>query len=161
MPKRPGPPKRPARRSHFPEVGHVCSPTVQILNHVLRSLSDNVNANSATMNNCHLPREEPNDGKPFFGAKVITGDTELVRGWDLLTHGGFLTYPHHDPCGLATYVTLRSGTKIWGFLDTVGSSSTSRESLLADWDNMARRTMSVGVPNAPLGTVVLRRGDTL
>jgi hypothetical protein len=35
------------------------------------------------------------------------------QAWELHTHGGFLTYPHHDASGLCTYVFTRSGIKIW------------------------------------------------
>ncbi|KAI9452333.1 hypothetical protein HD554DRAFT_2043720 [Boletus coccyginus] len=127
----------------------------------LRPLSDNVNARSATMNDCHLPRKGGNANKNLHGVQVITGDSEKIRGWDLLTHGMFLTYSHHDACGLATYMTVRSGVKIWAIADTTKSTSSSRESLFAEWDKMFMRTMDMKVPNVSLGTVVIRVGDTL
>ena len=33
--------------------------------------------------------------------------------WDLLTHGGFHTWPHHDASGMATWILMRTGCKIW------------------------------------------------
>jgi len=36
--------------------------------------------------------------------------------WDLFTHPGFLTYPHQDAAGFATYALIRTGCKIWCIL---------------------------------------------
>lgn len=113
------------------------------------------------MNDCYLPRTGRDAAKNLIGVQAVSGDSEKIRGWDLMTHGGFLTYPHHDARGMATYVTVRSGKKIWGYLDTVGSASASRESLFAEWDKIFVGNVELKVPNVPLGTVVLGRGDTL
>lgn len=37
-----------------------------------------------------------------------------LNEWKLLSSAGFVTFPHHDAGGLATYVTMRTGMKIWG-----------------------------------------------
>lgn len=37
-----------------------------------------------------------------------------LNEWKLLTSAGFFTFPHHDAGGLATYVSVKSGMKIWG-----------------------------------------------
>ena len=39
------------------------------------------------------------------GPKVILHDFLRVRGWHLLTHGGFVTWVHHDTHGQLTWVT--------------------------------------------------------
>jgi hypothetical protein len=35
------------------------------------------------------------------------------EGWVLVTHGGAFTHLHHDAEGLATYVVMNCGAKIW------------------------------------------------
>lgn len=37
-----------------------------------------------------------------------------LNEWKLLSSAGFFTFPHHDAGGLATYVTIKTGMKIWG-----------------------------------------------
>jgi len=49
-----------------------------------------------------------------FSIFSISWDNWRYSIWDLFTHGGFLTYVHHDGAGLCTYVFIRSGCKIWG-----------------------------------------------
>jgi len=113
------------------------------------------------MNECHLPQTGKNKGRSLVGIQVISGDWEKARGWDLLTHGGFLTYPHHDARGLCTYVTPRSGTKIWAYVDTQGGSTADRKSLFKMFDRMSLRNADMLPPDAPMGVVVIRSGDTL
>lgn len=36
-----------------------------------------------------------------------------VKGWGLLHHAGFLTYPHHDAEGSLTWVRMEFGIKFW------------------------------------------------
>ncbi|KAI6016262.1 hypothetical protein BKA83DRAFT_4497885 [Pisolithus microcarpus] len=127
----------------------------------LRPLSDNVNARSITMNDCYLPREGPDNGKEFFGVQTIHGDTERLRGWDLMTHGGFLTYPHHDAGGLCTYITVRSGTKVWGYFNVGTGSTTTRNELFDAWDEILSLDQEMNFNKYPLGVVLLEKGDTL
>jgi hypothetical protein len=50
--------------------------------------------------------------------------------WDLFTHPGFLTYPHQDASGFATYTLIRTGCKIWCILrPKVDASVNSRNKL--------------------------------
>ncbi|KAH7904348.1 hypothetical protein BJ138DRAFT_1119503 [Hygrophoropsis aurantiaca] len=37
-------------------------------------------------------------------------------GWRLVTHPGFVTFPHHDCCGMGTYVVGDVGCKIWAVM---------------------------------------------
>jgi len=50
------------------------------------------------------------------GPQVILYDMWHGQGWDIATHGGFLTYVHHDVSGAVTFVTPRSGVKMWGIV---------------------------------------------
>ncbi|KAG1832554.1 hypothetical protein DFJ58DRAFT_848005 [Suillus subalutaceus] len=36
-----------------------------------------------------------------------------IKGWGLLHHAGFLTYPHHDAEGTLTWVRMEAGLKLW------------------------------------------------
>ncbi|KAG6369562.1 hypothetical protein JVT61DRAFT_14270 [Boletus reticuloceps] len=113
------------------------------------------------MNKYHLPRTGKNKGKTYYGVQFISGDSERVRGWDLLTHGGFLTYPHHDASGLCTYITVRSGTKIWGYLDTPTQTSGTASALFSEWDTLFLGSCGLDGPDVRMGTLLLGRGDTL
>ncbi|KAI6138056.1 hypothetical protein BKA82DRAFT_4021780 [Pisolithus tinctorius] len=127
----------------------------------LRQLSDNVNAKTMTMNDVHLPHSGRNAGKSYYGVQAVLGDVERLRGWDLLTHGGFVTYPHHDVAGLCTYITVQSGSKIWGYFDTPGSQDASRENLFKAWDDIFADNVNLKFRKYPLGTIHLQHGDTL
>lgn len=119
-----------------------------------------MNAKSATMNDCHVPAAGDNREKQFYGVQSILGDSERLRGWDLMTHGGFLTYPHHDAGGLCTYVTVRSGSKIWAYIGNRKSSPSTRQALFKEWDSMFS-TFETSFGKYQLGAVVLECGDTL
>ncbi|KAL0945961.1 hypothetical protein HGRIS_012239 [Hohenbuehelia grisea] len=42
-------------------------------------------------------------------------DFYALNEWKLLTSAGYLTFPHHNAGGLCTYITMKTGLKIWGF----------------------------------------------
>lgn len=113
------------------------------------------------MNDVHLPKTGDNSAKAYYGVQGILGDTERVRGWDLITHGGFLTYGHHDACGLCTYTTPRSGSKIWVYLGTLDEDEKDLESLFEAWDRLFAEGLEMRLPDVPVGALVLRKGDTL
>lgn len=48
------------------------------------------------------------------GPLRVTLDTLKIVGWDLITSGGAYTFPHSDANGFATWMSMRSGAKIWG-----------------------------------------------
>jgi hypothetical protein len=50
------------------------------------------------------------------GSTVIRSTTWTSQGWRLLTHAGYFTFPHHDCCGLCTYVVANAGAKIWAVM---------------------------------------------
>ena len=47
---------------------------------------------------------------------VIRSATWSSQGWRLVTHPGFVTLPHHDCCGMGTYVIGNAGAKLWGVM---------------------------------------------
>ncbi|KAI5985437.1 hypothetical protein F5J12DRAFT_898994 [Pisolithus orientalis] len=127
----------------------------------LRQLSDNVNTKTMTMNDVYLPHSGKNTGKSYYGMQAVLGDVERLHGWDLLMHGGFIMYPHHDAAGLCTYITVQSGSKIWGYFDTPGSQDASRENLFKAWDDIFADNVNLKFHKYPLRTIHLQCGDTL
>lgn len=47
------------------------------------------------------------------GVDTFSMDAYKSLHWDLFTHAGFHTWPHHDASGMATWVYIRHGCKIW------------------------------------------------
>ncbi|KAL4061811.1 hypothetical protein J3A83DRAFT_4197074 [Scleroderma citrinum] len=123
----------------------------------LRELSDTINAKLMTMNDCYLPDTSKNCDKCYYGVQAILGDTERLQGWDLLMHGGFLTYPHHNAGSLCTYVTVRSGSKIWGYFDTPGSDIARWDDLFKAWDNIFQDNIALTFKKCNLGTILLEQ----
>lgn len=50
------------------------------------------------------------------GPTVFLWDGWKSHYWELFTHAGFHTYPHHDASGFGTYSYVRHGCKIWGIV---------------------------------------------
>ena len=47
------------------------------------------------------------------GPHYVPFEAWRMLNWNLLTHRGYVTYPHHDAAGLCTFVGVRDGAKIW------------------------------------------------
>lgn len=95
----------------------------------------------------------------YVGPRYMNFDMWRLQGWELHTHGGFLTYPHHDAAGLCTYVYPRSGAKIWMFIRPYLANYSSHEQLFQDQDKLGifSRFRSVG----QMGTILLEPGHVL
>jgi hypothetical protein len=50
------------------------------------------------------------------GPTAFLWDSWKSQCWELFTHAGFHTYPHHDASGFGTYSYVRHGCKIWGIV---------------------------------------------
>ena len=83
--------------------------------------------------------------------------------WDLFTHPSFLTYPHQDASGSATYALIRTGCKIWCILrPKVDASVNSRNKLFDRLRVMLRQHPHLdyqGVSDSY--TIFLMEGDVL
>ena len=95
--------------------------------------------------------------------QAIQLDNWKAGGWNVMTHGLFLTYPHHDAAGQLTYSYIRSGAKVWGYIDLKGVDHSDQGAVLKSWsayyrDPMASKTYNQGVK---LGTVLLEQGSIL
>lgn len=51
--------------------------------------------------------------EPLGGPHTYSMDALTNSRWDLLTHTAFHTWPHHDGSGMSTWITIRSGCKVW------------------------------------------------
>ena len=84
------------------------------------------------------------------------------QGWDIITHGGFLTYFHHDASGAVTFVTPRSGKKIWGIVKVKGNySPDNRVDLFEEFDDILDESSTPSEERFEMGTVLLKEGDML
>ena len=59
----------------------------------------------------------------YNGPNAILYNTVRSKTWDLLTHGGFVTYTHHDMDG-----QMHSGAKLW-FVICLKSSGCKKKSM--------------------------------
>jgi hypothetical protein len=104
-------------------------------------------------------RAEPNPD--FLGPQVMLYDAWRGQGWALLSHGGFVTYPHHDASGLCTYVYPRSGCKLWGYFHpSVMEANQNRETLFKVFDTLPG-ALEGTFKEEQLGTILLEEGDIL
>ncbi|THH16202.1 hypothetical protein EW146_g4404 [Bondarzewia mesenterica] len=51
--------------------------------------------------------------KQHIGPANVPCDAWRMLNWVLVTMGGYVTFPHHDAEGLATFIGVRDGAKIW------------------------------------------------
>ena len=91
---------------------------------VYRGISDDIMA-LERMSNVYCG---PGEGI-MIGPKVILYDVIRAKSWDLLTHAGFATYIHHDADGQMTWVTCRSGAKLWFIIHPKASEERKRKTI--------------------------------
>lgn len=99
---------------------------------------------------------KPSINPAFLGPQVILYDNSRVIGWDILAHGGFLTYPHHDADGYNTFVYPRSGAKVWAIIRIKKDLlSTNRDLLFNKFDSLINTTSPNLDDSAVMGTILL------
>lgn len=134
---------------------------------IFRSLADDAAALYATRHDHYgYPKgsrktSEMNDS--LLGPKVVLYDMMRAQGWDLASHGGFVTYPHHDASGFVTYVFVRSGAKIWGIQRVMYEHlPNARNKLYEEFDKILDDVNGNGLSDtAEMGTLLLEEGDVL
>jgi hypothetical protein len=85
-----------------------------------------------------------------------------AQGWDIITHGGFLTYTHHDASGLATYLYPRSGAKLWGLVRIKNDAlPKTREALFEYYERILDDDWNRAHTIAEMRTILLEEGDVL
>ena len=96
------------------------------------------------------------------GPQVILYDMWRGQGWDIITHGGFFTYVHHDASGAVTFVTPRSGEKIWGIVKAKKKNSPdNREDPFEVFDDILDESSPPSEEKFVIGTILLEEGDML
>jgi hypothetical protein len=58
-----------------------------------------------------------NQEQVVAGPQVIRMCTWQMMQWNLLTHAGFVTFPHKDANGLCTWIYSHTGVKIWAIIE--------------------------------------------
>jgi hypothetical protein len=144
---------------HNPSHGvvYICSNSV---------LSDDVNALYITRRDhyANMKNDIPTSAldKSHQGPQVILYDMWRGQGWDIITHGGFLTYFHHDVSGAVTFVTPRSGEKMWGFIKVRSDCSPdNRVDLFEEFDGILDENSPPSEERFVMGTILLEEGDML
>jgi hypothetical protein len=108
------------------------------------------------------PEKGKKSSRVWIGPQVILFDNWRTMGWDLLTHGGFLTYPHHDADGFCTFLYPRSGSKIWGIIRVKSSElPTTRKELFEKFDNIIQVQSPDLDDSCVMGTVLVEENDVL
>jgi hypothetical protein len=129
-------------------------------------LSDDVNALYITRRDhyANIKNNTPTGAldKTHQGPQVILYDMWRGLGWDIITHGGFLTYFHHDVSGAVTFITPRSGEKIWGIIKVKEEHSPdNRVDLFEEFDSILDENSTPSEDRFVMGTILLEEGDML
>jgi hypothetical protein len=96
------------------------------------------------------------------GPQVILYDMWRGQGWDIISHGGFLTYPHHDVSGEVTFLTPCSGAKMWGIIKVKGDRTPdNRLDLFEEFDAMLDESSTPSEERFVMGSILLEEGDML
>jgi len=82
-------------------------------------------------------------------------------GWRLVTHPGFLTWPHFDCCGFATYVVAEEGCKLWGVMRPRAEECNSEWKKVPELYQKIQVTGQDGRYPCDMEVIVLERGDVL
>jgi hypothetical protein len=100
--------------------------------------------------------------KSHQGPQVILYDMWRGQGWDIITHGGFLTYPHHNVSGAVTFITPRSGAKMWGIIKVKEEHSPDNwVDLFEEFDSILDENSTPSEERLVMGTILLEEGDML
>ena len=144
-----------------------CSPHRRVIYTLSNSvLSDDVNSLYITRRDhyANIKKNTPTGAlnKSQQGPQVILYDMWRGQGWDIVTHGGFLTYFHHDVSGAVTFVTPRSGEKMWGIIKVKDKHNPdNRVDLFEEFDSILDENSLPSEDRFVMGTILLEEGDML
>jgi hypothetical protein len=100
--------------------------------------------------------------KTFQGPQVILYNMWRAQGWDIITHGGAVTYVHHNVSGFITYVYPQSGAKLWGIIHVKKDIKlTTRDDLFQSFDMILDKSWTSIRTIAEICTILLKEGDLL
>lgn len=93
---------------------------------------------------------------------AIRSETWTSQGWKLVTHPGYVTIPHHDCCGMGTYVIGNVGSKVWAVVRPKRRAcATLMKDLHACMSNAMDLSEDGDFSNADVATVCLGEGDVM
>ncbi|KAI6117769.1 hypothetical protein EV401DRAFT_2072319 [Pisolithus croceorrhizus] len=97
------------------------------------------------------------------GLQLMHFDAWRSCAWDVMTHGGFLTYPHHDATGFLTYSYIRTGAKLWAYIHLDDVNEFDSNDVAAKWNAYYKHPMATETydKNVVVGTVLLEKGAVL
>jgi hypothetical protein len=109
-------------------------------------------------------KTKASNAKPplFAGPKVVLHNQVWSENWVLVTHGRAYTQLHHDAAGLATYVIVNCGAKIWVPSGPPPSTSiTTRQELFDAFDLLFLKGCKRPDLERSGGSILLEPGDVL
>jgi len=96
------------------------------------------------------------------GPQVILYDMWYGQGWDITTHGDFLTYFHHDVSGAVTFLTPLSGKKMRRIIKVKAKHSPdNRVDLFEEFNSILDEDCTPSEGRFVMGTILLEEGDML
>lgn len=127
---------------------------------------DDANSFTATIREAYIDKQgRSGKGKPtdLLGPQFMHVDSQKANGWDVMTHPCFITYPHHDAGGYLTYSYVRSGSKIWAYIDLDRVDEENQTDVLQRWDAYYATAMASETfqENVKVGSVLLEKGSVL
>lgn len=119
-----------------------------------------------TANECHISSDGKGTGAKasgLLGPQTMHFDSWRSGGWDVMTHAGFLTYPHHDAGGLLTFSYVRTGAKLWGYVQLDDVDNEDQGMVITRWTDYYSTPMATETynKNVKIGTIVLEPGSIL
>ncbi|KAI5981118.1 hypothetical protein EDD15DRAFT_2380326 [Pisolithus albus] len=134
--------------------------------HFLRGILDDRSALIITGTEAYVSTKGEStkgDCSGLNGPQLMHFDTWRSCAWDIITHGGFLTYPHHDATGFLTYSYVRAGAKLWGYIHLDNVDEFDSQDVSARWRNYYKHPMATETydKNVIVGTVLLEKGAVL
>ncbi|KAI6001233.1 hypothetical protein EDD15DRAFT_2230494 [Pisolithus albus] len=95
--------------------------------------------------------------------QLMNFDAWRSRAWDVMTHGGFLTYPHRDATGFLTYSYVQTGAKIWAYIHLDEVDELDSHDVATKWNAYYKYPMATETynENVIIGTVLLEKGAVL
>ena len=96
------------------------------------------------------------------GPRMIQAAIWTLQGWRLLKHSRYITFPHHDCCGLCTYVVENAGAKLWVIMCLKKAKYPILLQELIEMFQTATSPSAEGkYSNADIATVCLKEGDVM
>lgn len=110
------------------------------------------------------PNKQDKVNDQLTGPQVVRHDGQLVRDWDIATHGCFLTEEHQDASALNTFIYPHEGSiKLWGLIRVVIDEADGNREKVCAKHARVRGADNLGLPGSftEEAVVTLMAGDVL